>query len=482
MNNEQLLQFIRNANNFAEVRNSGILPNPDGDDGYYFVSYSHVDYKPVLTDVISLQNADVKIWYDRGLESGKSWLSEVRKKISYYYCKGVIIYLSAAYYASASCKAELEHICEQSKPCLFVTLDESSHTYGEYLDGFIKTYPNVPYELDFETRLTLLGALPKPQLFSYYLQPSVRMKLLRTRPFAVVTKLLDRNIQRAEIPAFTTINGKKYPVRGIAYYAFENCPLLEEVTVPDKWIMITENAFVNCPLLKTVNLGTPRLAAGMKGGALQRCFSGCESLKEINCKQGRVFLIGTYADSETLTDANLPSNFAIHGDCFARCRNLKKAAIRRGDNLSGKVFADCISLEQVTICNDFVGDIGEETFSGCKSLGEIVLPDGIRSIGRRAFAGCEKLSAINVPLRIAFVHPTAFENCKNLKEITVDADNYAFTRSELGEYCLDEIFPAAEKFYLRNAHEAGTSPFSGTFTRTDSDKDGYKLYCKEITR
>ena len=55
MNNEQLLQFIRNANNFAEVRNSGILPNPDGDDGYYFVSYSHVDYKPVLTDVISLQ-------------------------------------------------------------------------------------------------------------------------------------------------------------------------------------------------------------------------------------------------------------------------------------------------------------------------------------------------------------------------------------------------------------------------------------------
>ena len=91
--------------------------------------------------------------------------------------------------------------------------------------------------------------------------------------------------------------------------------------------MITENAFVNCPLLKTVNLGTPRLAAGMKGGALQRCFSGCESLKEINCKQGRVFLIGTYADSETLTDANLPSNFAIHGDCFARCRNLKKAAI-----------------------------------------------------------------------------------------------------------------------------------------------------------
>ena len=64
----------------------------------------------------------------------------------------------------------------------------------------------------------------------------------------------------------------------------------------------------------------------------------------------------------------------------------------------------------------------------------------------------------------------------------MDADNYAFTRSELGEYCLDEIFPAAEKFYLRNAHEAGTSPFSGTFTRTDSDKDGYKLYCKEITR
>jgi len=89
-----ILEQIAQSDSFAQVKNAGILPEPDADEGYYFVSYSHKDYKKVFKDILAFQQNGLPIWYDRGLESGKSWINEVKKKISSYYCRGVIFYIS----------------------------------------------------------------------------------------------------------------------------------------------------------------------------------------------------------------------------------------------------------------------------------------------------------------------------------------------------------------------------------------------------
>ena len=40
---------------------------------YYFVSYSHLDYKEVYCDILRLQEQGINVWYDRGLPAGRDW-------------------------------------------------------------------------------------------------------------------------------------------------------------------------------------------------------------------------------------------------------------------------------------------------------------------------------------------------------------------------------------------------------------------------
>lgn len=479
MKTEAILDLISNSENFAEVRNSGILPEPDADDGYYFISYSHTDYKKVLPDVISLRENGVKIWYNRGLESGKSWINEVKKKISSYYCKGVIFYLSENYFSSQSCLTEIIYIMQQNKPCIFIPLEAAlPPETEENITEFLSIYPQIEYEAAAEQKARLLALLPKPPLFEFYAtEKSKLFHIFPIKRLAVVTKLADRNLQRVEIPPFAYIDGKKLPIRGIACNAFENCELLEEVTVPDNWSVIMENAFVNCPSLKKINLGKPRILF-FRGGGIKRAFSRCENLREISCPKGRLLLSDTLCHNERITDINLPENFIAAGACFASCNALETATLHSSDLLTnGGMFANCIALREVNIPDKNVSRIvGEKSFFNCKSLSKIRLPKAVRSIRNSAFCCCAALPEINIPEKTLFIAPSAFDGCESLKTVTCDTKNYKFLSSGSEIYFMDGLFPCADTFYLKAAPK--TRIFSRRFMRTESDRRGYILFKK----
>ena len=67
------------------------------------------------------------------------------------------------------------------------------------------------------------------------------------------------------IPA--TING--YPVTGIGQYAFEYCPSLTSVTIPNSVTTIGSDAFSDCPSLTSVTIGTNVTSIGQ--GAFAEC-------------------------------------------------------------------------------------------------------------------------------------------------------------------------------------------------------------------
>ena len=129
MNTKEIISFINSSHSFDEVRAANVLPEPDQDDGFYFVSYSHKDYKKVLTDIVKYFDCGFKIWYDRFLESGKSWTAEVHKKIASYYCKCVIVYVTQNFLQSESCLSEIECICDNDKSCLLVLSGVSYHDF-----------------------------------------------------------------------------------------------------------------------------------------------------------------------------------------------------------------------------------------------------------------------------------------------------------------------------------------------------------------
>lgn len=80
MNLQEIISFIKNSTSFAEVRNAEVLPEPDQDDGFYFISYSHKDYKAVLTDIVKYSGEGLKIWYDRFWNPGKAGRRKFLKK------------------------------------------------------------------------------------------------------------------------------------------------------------------------------------------------------------------------------------------------------------------------------------------------------------------------------------------------------------------------------------------------------------------
>ena len=66
--------------------------------------------------------------------------------------------------------------------------------------------------------------------------------------------------------------------------------------------------------------------------------------------------------------------------------------------------------------------IGDEAFSGCASLSEIVLHAGIRKIGNRAFDGCSALKTITVPAGVSVVSSGAFVGCDALRYAAIGTD------------------------------------------------------------
>ena len=111
-------------------------------------------------------------------------------------------------------------------------------------------------------------------------------------------------------------------------------------------------------------------------------------------------------------------------------------------------FLSCENLISVTgleKCTN-LKEIQPQTFRGCHSLSDIILPEGLEKIGRVAFISCYKLDSIiipsnvtviddgafvinysmteiKIPASVEYIGVEAFEACMYLKSVEVDSQN-----------------------------------------------------------
>ena len=91
-------------------------------------------------------------------------------------------------------------------------------------------------------------------------------------------------------------------------------------------------------------------------------------------------------------------------------------------------FLDAAATEAVVpekIAGRRVTKIGAAAFSGCASLTEIKLPQGVREIGSNAFDNCSALKTITLPTELETLRAT-FSGCSALTEILVAPGNKNF--------------------------------------------------------
>ena len=182
-------------------------------------------------------------------------------------------------------------------------------------------------------------------------------------------------------------NFEKVPEKVDVYYEGNDNPLSSNLTVSSGKITITTPA----------NYAKNTISYFVKSGSSESNHISLNYYNSVTVSNFESFI-----NSITSTDV---VNIKVTGNY----EDFKtKTELLKNENL--KINLDISQLSNVVI--------GEKTFSECKSLVGIKLPDNITSIGKQAFAGCTSLVGIKLPDNITSIGDRAFLSCFNLAEIT----------------------------------------------------------------
>ena len=175
----------------------------------------------------------------------------------------------------------------------------------------------------------------------------------------------------------------EYGVTRIGNNAFNGCPNLLALTIPETVRVIGESAFADC-----ISLYDIVIADGLRE-IENRAFTGCSRMT-------------AFPLPKTVTD------------------------------LGQAAFSKCVSLSEFDLSKTSLTETRTYLFSGCTSLRTVALPDTVRTVGQRTFSGCSALSGFEIPAKVSVIGPYAFEKCASLQSINLpegltDLENGVFS-------------------------------------------------------
>ena len=100
----------------------------EGKEPYIFVSYAHKDTSRVLSIVLKMQVAGLRVWYDEGIEAGAEWPEYIETHLVNAEC--VVAFMSEAALSSLNCRNEINLALLEKKKILVVYLEETELRYG----------------------------------------------------------------------------------------------------------------------------------------------------------------------------------------------------------------------------------------------------------------------------------------------------------------------------------------------------------------
>lgn len=102
--------------------------------------------------------------------------------------------------------------------------------------------------------------------------------------------------------------------------------------------------------------------------------------------------------------------------------NPKSVYVPASVNEMGKgVFEGCVGLVSASVATAYIGSLPEATFSRCRSLNSVSLPNGLTGIGKRAFYGCIGLTNVTLPNSVETIGDQAFSMDIAYSEIGISA-------------------------------------------------------------
>jgi hypothetical protein len=266
-----------------------------------------------------------------------------------------------------------------------------------------------------------------------------------------------------------------YPVTSIGDDAFEDCPFLTSVTIPNSVTSIGYDAFYDCSTLTSVTIGNSVTSIG--AGAFEACYLtsvtipdsvtsvgvgafACYRLTNIavgasnpdySSVNGVLFdkartsliefpggLVGSYAISNNVT--------SIGDGAFYFCYRLTSVTIPNSvTNIGDGAFQYCFGLTSVTIGNS-VTSIGDGAFYECYDLTSVAIPDSVTSIGGYVFENCTSLTSVTIPDSVTSIGDEAFYSCSSLTSVTIPN-----SVTNIGDYAFVDCSSLTSITFLGNA-------------------------------
>ncbi len=282
-------------------------------------------------------------------------------------------------------------------------------------------------------------------------------------------------------------------VTEIGSYAFQSCYNLRTVVIGDSVETIGTQAFYSCKLLTTLTIGSS--VTTIKGGSV---FDDCYSLVEIYNKSSLVLTPGDATYGQVALNAKrivtegefesyiseeddfirfdyedevylikylgsekehliIPDYFTIVCKYAFAYTDIKKITL--GENIrvldNSSFYYSYYYLEEV-VFNEKLEIIGNDAFSQCYKLTNVVLPDSVVSIGAGAFFNIHDL-CITVGSGLQTIGASAFES--SLKEFNFSGENnietidtYAFKKCGLLSFELGANLRTIEDGAFSDAH------------------------------
>ena len=204
-------------------------------------------------------------------------------------------------------------------------------------------------------------------------------------------------------------------VRYIGSYAFYSCPNLIYLEIPPSVTNAIPNAIVyDCPKLGEVAFCLTNETSSVRIG--NKCLSEVPALTNVVVRGNGAMTIG---DSAFYNLASIQAA-TLQG----------VAEIENGSSWNTGAFNGCTKLEQVTLIDSPLRNIGNRAFQDCAALASFAIPSTATNIGSCAFSGCAALKSATLPAGVRSMGLNSFANCTSLGEATLpdslrETENYA---------------------------------------------------------